>query len=399
MTAKESLAKAERLRLGGQLDKAAEAYRQYLAVVPLDLQVRRKRAELLLKVGNADGAISEYFKIQETLSDAGDILGAIAAGQKILQIDPKCSHPLSYVAQVQTESLEQQRKRIGKQTVPYEPIKRLPEIPLLADLLPDELAAVAANMEVHERALGEVIFAEGDKGDSLFFVTRGTLEVTAGSQKLGTLKAGDCFGEFSFLTGQPRTATVRVVEAVELLELSTADVKTVVTKYPRVRDVLFKLYRERAMENVLACSPLFAKVSRSEREKLIAQVELVTLQAGETLFRQGTEGHSIFLIKSGQVEVRAKAPGGSKEVRLALLGPHQFFGEVAFLARVPRTATIRAMADCELWKLDEKELALLVREHPDLMNVLQQYHLDRVMATAETLKSFLKQSRVDGIFH
>lgn len=383
--------------MAGQLEKAAEAYRQYLTDVPTDLQIRRKRADILLKIGNSDGAISEYFKIQEISSEAGDILGAIAAGQKILQIDPRCTNPLSYVAYVQTETLEQQRKRIGVATVPVQPVKRLPQIPFLADLLPEELSSVAANMQVHERDRGEVVFQEGDGGDSLFFVTRGVLEVSAGKRKLGVLRAGDCFGEFSFLTGQPRTATVRGVEAAELLELSSEDMKEVVAKHPRVRDVLFKLYRERAMENVLARSPLFEKLAKGDREKLIARVELVPLRAGETLFRQGTQSYSIYLIKSGQVEVRTRAPGGG-EIRLAILGPHQFFGEVAFLTRVPRTATIRAVADCELIKLDEQELGRLLKDHPQLKSVLERYHLDRVMATAETLKTFLK-SRVEGILH
>jgi CRP-like cAMP-binding protein len=394
----ETLARAEKLRQAGLLEKAAEAYRQYLTEAPRDVEVHRKRADLLVKLGDRDGAISAYFKIQEILSAGGDILGAIAAGKKVSQLDPSCDNPLSYVAQVQTQSLEQERARQRTETVPYAPVRRLPDIPLLADLRPAELATVAGNMKVHEHPEGALVFAEGEAGDSLFFVTRGLLEAAAGSAKFGRLQTGDCFGEFSFLTGQPRTATVRVLEAAELLELSSADMKAVVAEHPRVREVLFKLYRERAMENVLARSPLFGIFGKRDRERVASRLELVTLGAGQTLFQRGAEGAAIYLIKTGQVEVRGQAPDG-REVALATLGPHQFFGEVSFLTGVPRTATIIALEDCELLKLDGEELRRLVNDYPELSEILKRYHMDRVLATAETIKGLLRQSRVEGLLH
>ena len=394
----ETLALAEKLRMAGLLEKAAEAYRQYLGEAPRDVEVRRKRAEVLVKLGHLDGAISEFFKIQEILSAASDLLGAIAAGRKIAQLDPACDNPLSYVAQVQTQSLEQERGRQRTETLPYRPVKPLPEIPLLADLRPAELAAVANNMRAYEVPEGAVVFQEGDAGDSLYFVTRGLLEARAGSSKLGRLGPGDCFGEFSFLTGQPRTATVQVLEDAELLELSTADMKEVVARQPRVREVLFKLYRERAMENVLARSPLFEMLGARDRERIASSLELLSLGSGETLFRRGTEGAAIYLIKAGRVEVRGAAADG-QEVELATLTPHQFFGEVSFLTGVPRTATIVALEDCELLKLDGRELRRLVEDYPQLTEILRRYHLDRVLATAATIKGLLRSSRVEGILH
>ena len=84
-------------------------------------------------------------------------------------------------------------------------------------------------------------------------------------------------------------------------------------------------------------------------------------------------------------------------VELATLGPHQFFGEVAFLTGVPRTATVHALENTELLKIEPDQLTELLRHHPYMKDVLSKYHLDRVTATAETLKTFLKKERVDGI--
>jgi CRP-like cAMP-binding protein len=251
-------------------------------------------------------------------------------------------------------------------------------------------------MQVHDKAEGVIVFQEGDEGESLFFVSRGLVEVTSGVQMLGRLGRGECFGEFSFLTGQPRTASVRVVETAELLELSGADMRAVVESHPRLRDVLNKMYRERALLNVLARSPLFEFLGVGDRDRIAGRVEIVTFERGEPVFRQGEKGSAIYIIKSGKLEVCSTGPN-EEEIRLAVLGPHQFIGEVSFLTGVPRTATVVPLEDTELLKLGESELRRLVSDHPELLKILKTFHLDRVMATAETLKSFLREKRVEGI--
>jgi hypothetical protein len=49
-------------------------------------------------------------------------------------------------------------------------------------------------------------------------------------------------------------------------------------------------------------------------------------------------------------------------------------------------------------QIEEGELRELLRHHPYMKEVLSRYYLDRVTATAETLKSFMKSERVEGIF-
>ncbi len=101
------------------------------------------------------------------------------------------------------------------------------------------------------------------------------------------------------------------------------------------------------------------------------------------------------MIKEGSLTVKATIRG--ELIELATLGPHQFFGEVSFLTGVPRTSTVHALEDTELLKIEEHELRELLQQHPYMKDVLSKYHLDRVTATTETLKTFLKKERVDGI--
>jgi CRP-like cAMP-binding protein len=167
---------AERLRRSGKVEKAADALQALVAKLPLDTDVRRKLADVQLELGNRDGAISHYVKIQEQLAATGDVLGAITAGLKVVEIDPKFDNPLAYVAKVKVDNLREEQKIQAAQTVAVRPITPLDEIPLLSDLTPEELSDVAATMRRHELAEDEILFQEGDAGESLYFVNVGLLE-------------------------------------------------------------------------------------------------------------------------------------------------------------------------------------------------------------------------------
>ena len=70
---------------------------------------------------------------------------------------------------------------------------------------------------------GEIILKEGDPGNTAYIIHQGGVEVTkkllGKDQALGTLQKGDFFGEISLITAVPRTATVKALEEVQLLEM------------------------------------------------------------------------------------------------------------------------------------------------------------------------------------
>lgn len=387
--------RAESLRRSGKPDKAVEVLRAVLAADVGDVEVWRRLADALVDAGKLDAAISHLVKLQEHLSAEGDLLGAISAGLRVVELDPKFENPLAYVAKVKVESLREEQKKAQARTVPVRPITPLDEIPLLKDLAPEELSTVATTMKRHEVDEGDAVFREGDPGESLFFVNRGLLEVKSGPNKLGVVSVGQCFGEFSFLTREPRTATVSALESSELLELSAEAMRSVVARHQRLSSVLFELYRDRVLTNVLSASPLFQILPSKDRIRLAPRFKLVEIPKGHPVFREGEQGGALYIIKEGMLEVQATLHGD--KLTLARLGKHQFFGEVSFLTGVPRTATVDALVDSELLMIEESDLRELLRHHPFLKEVLSRYHLDRVVATAESLKAFLKKDKVEGI--
>jgi CRP-like cAMP-binding protein len=62
----------------------------------------------------------------------------------------------------------------------------------------------------------------------------------------------------------------------------------------------------------------------------------------------------MYVIRSGELEVLVSEGDGPPR-RVAALGPGEYFGEIALLESVPRTATVRALTDCELLVLDKDD--------------------------------------------
>ncbi len=91
---------------------------------------------------------------------------------------------------------------------------------------------------------------------------------------------------------------------------------------------------------------------------------------GETIIKQGETGDCMYVVQSGQVEVVQDVNGG--EQRLAVLETGDFFGEMALFEREVRSATVRALVDARVLKIDKKTLLRRIKEDPLLaVNLLQ----------------------------
>jgi CRP-like cAMP-binding protein len=91
--------------------------------------------------------------------------------------------------------------------------------------------------------------------------------------------------------------------------------------------------------------PVFAPLPPPTLERLAAASDEVDVAAGETIFRKGDHGDLFYVVDTGEVEVVAE----NKEP--IVLGHGEFFGEIALLRDVPRTATVRARTDVRLFSL------------------------------------------------
>ena len=95
----------------------------------------------------------------------------------------------------------------------------------------------------------------------------------------------------------------------------------------------------------IATVPFLAALPLQRKESLAAALERVELPAGSTLFSVGDRGDRLYILSRGAVEI--DLPGGPK-----VEDAPAFVGEIALLRDVPRTATVRVVADATFWTLD-----------------------------------------------
>jgi hypothetical protein len=105
--------------------------------------------------------------------------------------------------------------------------------------------------------------------------------------------------------------------------------------------------------------PLFAPLPAPTLEHLAAHLAPVRISAGQEIFRQGDAGDRFYVVSSGGVRVVVDGKATTP------LGPGDHFGEIALLRDVPRTATVSAETDAELFALDRAEFISAVTGHPE----------------------------------
>ena len=190
----------------GRTKEAIDELRGLAADRPKSAALRVKLAGWLAKAGRRDEAISELFKLQEALSLQGNVLAAISAGLRIVQLDPKFDNPLSYLAKVNAERMKDETTTSSESAAAEsggEQHKSLSEIPFLADLTPEELQGVALGMKQRLLYDGAVVFEHGDASRSLCFVVSGTLEISNEKRRSTRLIQASAWVSSPFLRARP----------------------------------------------------------------------------------------------------------------------------------------------------------------------------------------------------
>ena len=135
--------------------------------------------------------------------------------------------------------------------------------------------------------------------------------------------------------------------------------------------------------------PLFESLPQDEMKQLIEKTKLQSCSAGQTIIEEGDSGDSIFLIRSGSTRVFSHILG--KEIELAILSAGDVFGEVAFLTGRPRTASVVALDNTEIFEFNKLLLEEIFEKYPDVLKKLHDFYECRVQDTVEKVKTNLKK--------
>lgn len=171
------------------------------------------------------------------------------------------------------------------------------------------------------------------------------------AEVLGALLVGPLIGVLG-----PRLATVAFA-VTTMLVLALA-----VPRLRRLEAVLgVRLYLRQV--------PVFAMLSRRTLDDLGGRLHLERFASGTAIVREGDVGERLYMIRRGEVLVLVRGDR-PHAVPVATLSMLDYFGEIALVQEVPRTATVRAQGPVEAYSLDRADFQALLRRSTELQQAL-----------------------------
>ncbi|HEU4356136.1 MAG TPA: cyclic nucleotide-binding domain-containing protein, partial [Actinomycetota bacterium] len=159
-----------------------------------------------------------------------------------------------------------------------------------------------------------------------------------------SLGRGESFGELGLITLSPRAATVRAVEDGELFRVDKSTFDRLLADMAKVPDFAPTLQAVAELRQL----PVFAGLGTDDLAEVLAHGAWINVAPDQTIIEQGEEGDAFYAIRSGRVDAFRDGE------HLQTLGPGTYFGEVALLRDVPRTASIVARTPGRLFRLDRE---------------------------------------------
>lgn len=105
---------------------------------------------------------------------------------------------------------------------------------------------------------------------------------------------------------------------------------------------------------------LFGGLSDEVLEQLATTLDVVVLEPGACVFKEGDSGREMFVLLEGEIEI-LKHSKSQRDTRVALLGPNDWFGEMSILDVMPRSATVRTLSPSRVLRITAHDLDALYR--------------------------------------
>jgi CRP/FNR family cyclic AMP-dependent transcriptional regulator len=223
---------------------------------------------------------------------------------------------------------------------------------------------------------GATIFAEDEKGGLLkrakmYVLIVGEVEMIAQNQVIGTVKAGETFGEMAVIANAARTATARAKTPCTVIGLDDKQYQSALQQKPEFALMLMSIINTRLRSTISRLrasgslhageakeSTVFDKKLLAGLANLMAGQEPARYPAGKMIMQEGTGGAFMYVVLDGKVAITIK--GGL----VGKAGPGGVFGEMALVDQSPRAANAVAETDCALLAINRTAFLQLVKTSP-----------------------------------
>lgn len=243
-------------------------------------------------------------------------------------------------------------------------------------------------LQLVELKTGEVLFDEGEAGDSMYLLLAGVLGVRMkqadGSEAvIDKLAPGATVGEMALLSGRPRTATVFAINDAGLIRLNRSKFESLSREERHNLIDLDRTVAARWQRVQLAkiLPTLFGELNANELHQIQSNLTWRHLSNGDVLFSQGDAADGMMIVVNGRLRIQAKIENTLHIISEITAG--DIVGEWGVISDEPRAASVVAVRETNIVHLSKPFCEQLTRQKPEWMQRLTHLIVDRQRALQE----------------
>jgi CRP/FNR family transcriptional regulator, cyclic AMP receptor protein len=122
----------------------------------------------------------------------------------------------------------------------------------------------------------------------------------------------------------------------------------------------------------------------------------ISYKAGQIIFKEDDLEDTMYFIKDGRVEISKKM--GDADQVIALLGPNDFFGEMALLCKAPRSATARAVRETIVIAFNRKQFMVLLKTRGEIVLKIIEVLIQRLKESNDTIRKLIQKNQKALVF-
>lgn len=255
-------------------------------------------------------------------------------------------------------------------------------LPVFSHFHEQHLDEIIAKSELKALKRGVTVVKQGDLSRELFILLEGSVEITRQQENreewISDLGSVSIFGEASLVDDSPRAAMIRTKTEAIILKVRVSTIRQIAQDAATIRHL--EDFRNAILVNqFFASSPVFRSLSAESIDFLCSRGTLEYFNLGQCVFEQGDPGDSIFLILRGSVEVHVHGRF------IKALRQGSFFGEIALIANIPRTASITTKEPCIFFKVSSDSFWEVLVQYMDLGVFIETISESRLKEDLEVL--------------
>ena len=246
-------------------------------------------------------------------------------------------------------------------------------------------------------AAGHVFFAENQKSgffsrDKMYFLVEGQVGIFSQGKPVGTIKAGQIFGEMAAITDSTRSATAAAHTPCRVISLDDKGFNAALQKKPEFALMMLGMLIQRLRGMMAKLSGIPNAAEAKESPRVFDKTLLASLQQGlgdpaqqrynkgQVIMVAGQTGALMYVVLEGKVSISIRG------AVVQYVGPGAVFGEMALIDQSPRSANAAAETDCILLGINRQVFLNLVKSNPTFGSSLLTAVAERVRNTAAGVK-------------